>query len=138
MYKIKIEDHDGKIIEVEVTHEIYKFDKENFWQEDWRNRKRKQENSLDSVNEDPSLFNLLQKELVESTEESYIKKFEIKKLYEAIESLPEKQRRRIILRFFHNLTINQIAEIEKCGGHRIEKTISDALKNLKNFLNTMP
>lgn len=135
MYKIKVEDHDGKIIEVEVTHEIYKFDKENFWQEDWKQRKRKREFSFESICENSNLLsNLYEK----STEEDYIKKFEIEKLYEAIESLPEKQRRRIILRFFHNLTINQIAEIEKCGGHRIEKTISDALKNLKNFLNTMP
>ncbi|BED91671.1 MAG: hypothetical protein Pg6B_04380 [Candidatus Azobacteroides pseudotrichonymphae] len=134
MYKIKVEDHDGKIIEVEVTHEIYKFDKENFWQEDWRKRKRKQENTLDSINEDPSLLNLLSKKLVESTEESYIKKFTIEKLHEAIEKLPEKQRRRIILRFFHNFTNKQIAEAEKITERAIECSIKKSLEMIKKFL----
>ena len=47
--KIKTTNYDGTIIEVEVNISIYNFDKENYWQEDWRDRKSKQESSLEEI-----------------------------------------------------------------------------------------
>ena len=47
--KIKTTNYDGTIIEVEVNISIYNFDKENYWQEDWRDRKSKQESSLEEM-----------------------------------------------------------------------------------------
>ena len=48
-YKIKTINHDGTIIEVEVSVSVYNFDKENNWQEDWRSRKSKREDSYEEV-----------------------------------------------------------------------------------------
>ena len=58
-----------------------------------------------------------------------------KKLWKAINSLSEKQRRRVVLRFYYGLKISQIAKIEKCDERRIKSTLSKALKNLGHALN---
>jgi RNA polymerase sigma-70 factor (ECF subfamily) len=52
-------------------------------------------------------------------------------LQKAINKLSEKQRRRIILRFFYDLTNQQIADIEKCAIRRVETSILLGLQNLK-------
>ena len=61
-------------------------------------------------------------------------KYEKEKLWKAVNSLPEKQRRRIILRFYYGLKISQIAKIENCSESSVKELIERALKNLrKNF-----
>ena len=47
--KIKATNYDGTIIEVEVNINVYNYDKENYWQEDWRNRKAKQQDSYEEM-----------------------------------------------------------------------------------------
>ena len=74
--KIKTTNYDGTVIEVEVNINIYNFDKENYWQEDWRNRKSKQENSIEEMYiyyEKGGIPHGLQEE---STKLSYIRNFE--------------------------------------------------------------
>ena len=63
-----------------------------------------------------------------------MEKYEKEKLWKAINSLPEKQRRRIILRFYYGLKISQIAKIENCSERGIRYTLLDALKNLKAMI----
>ena len=62
--------------------------------------------------------------------------FEIEKqkLYNAISALPKKQRKRIILYYFNNLTQDQMAKKEKCSIRAIQYSLSIALKNLRKFL----
>lgn len=60
-----------------------------------------------------------------------MEKYEKEKLWKAVNSLPEKQRRRIILRFYYGLKISQIAKIEKCNERNIKSTLSKALRNLR-------
>ena len=55
-------------------------------------------------------------------------------LHRAIAQLPEKQRRRLVLYYFGEFTYEQIADMEGCKHPAVMKSISSALKKLKNFL----
>ncbi len=59
---------------------------------------------------------------------------ENEKLYKAINSLPEIQRKRIIQYYFKNQTKKEIAKQENCSIRAIQFSIDIALKNLKLFL----
>ena len=52
-------------------------------------------------------------------------------LYRAIDELPEKQRRRIIMYYFYCLTYEQIAEIEGCSKIAVKYSIGIALRKIK-------
>lgn len=55
-------------------------------------------------------------------------------LHEAIAMLPEVQRRRIIKRYFDDMSVVQIAEEEGSTRQAVNKSITAALQFLKNFL----
>ena len=69
-----------------------------------------------------------------SVEETVFQSVQVKTLRQAIAKLPEKQRRRLILYYFGDFTYEQIAEMERCSHPAVMKSISSALKKLKNFL----
>ena len=133
--KIKTTNYDGTIIEVEVNINIYNFDKENYWQEDWRDRKSKQESSLEEM------YRYYEKGVIppelqeESTELIYIRSFEYEELHKAINKLPDVQRRRIILRYFYNLTLQQIANIENVNKMSVKNSLDVAIKKLRKMSN---
>ena len=70
----------------------------------------------------------------ESVEEIVSQQMEVDKLHRAIAQLPEKQRRRLVLYYFGEFTYDQIADMEGCKHPAVMKSISSALKKLKNFL----
>jgi RNA polymerase sigma-70 factor (ECF subfamily) len=70
----------------------------------------------------------------DSAESEYFRKFSNEILQKAMSELSEKQRRRIILRFFREFTNQQIAEIEKCELRNVKSAISLGLQNLKKIL----
>ena len=70
----------------------------------------------------------------ESVEETISQRIEVDKLHQAIAQLPEKQRRRLALYYFGELTYEQIADMEGCSHPAVIKSISSALKKLKDFL----
>ena len=70
----------------------------------------------------------------ESVEETISQRIEVDKLHQAIAQLPEKQRRRLVLYYFGEFTYEQIADMEGCSHPAVIKSISSALKKLKNFL----
>ncbi len=134
-YKIKTINHDGTIIEVEVSFSVYNFDKENNWQEDWRSRKSKREDSYEEV---LKIYekNGLPLELQEvSSETRYIKGCEYEQLHKVIDKLPKVQRRRIMLRYFHGLSLSDIAKIEGISKVSVKSSIDQALRKLKNMSN---
>lgn len=133
--KIKTTNYDGTIMEVEVNINIYNFDKENYWQEDWRNRKSKQEDSFEELCSYYEKNGLLLELQEESSEDTYLKNFEYEQLYKAIDKLPKTQRRRIILRYFYGLTLKQISEIENVKIQVIDHSIKKAMTKLKNMSN---
>lgn len=69
-----------------------------------------------------------------SVEEIVSQQMEMNKLHRAIAQLPEKQRRRLVLYYFGEFTYEQIADMEGCKHPAVMKSISSALKKLKNFL----
>lgn len=133
--KIKTTNYDGTVIEVEVNINIYKFDKENYWQEDWRNRKSKQENSIEEMHSYYEKCGIPHELQEESTELTYIRNSEYQELHQAINKLPKTQKRRIILRYFHGMTLQQIADLEKVNINAIRKSIDSALYKLKKLSN---
>ena len=55
------------------------------------------------------------------------------RLYHAIAALPEKQRRRLVMYYFYDLTYEQIAMLEECTPMPVKRSIDRAVKKLRNF-----
>lgn len=70
----------------------------------------------------------------ETVEEIALQHFQNERLHTAITQLPEKQRTRLILYYFGELTYEQIAEMEGCTIMPVKRSIDAALKNLKKIL----
>ncbi len=135
--KIKTTNYDGTVIEVEVNINVYNYDKENYWQEDWRERKSKQEDSYESVCAYCRKNGLPPELQEESSEDTYLRNFEYEQLYKAIDSLPPAQRRRIILRYFYGLSCEEIADIENVSKRAVEISIHNAQISLFKALNIL-
>ncbi len=87
----------------------------------YRKRRRASEISLDDLTDD---MNLLVSDSC----------FEYGGLYEVIEMLPEKQRRRILDRYINGLTAKEIAEADGCDRRAVSKSISKGLTKLRAVL----
>ena len=61
-------------------------------------------------------------------------KMENESLMAAVDKLPTKQRRRVILYFFHGLTYGEIARIENCTHQAVQQSVCNSLKKLKKYL----
>ena len=68
-----------------------------------------------------------------SLEEEIYTKFRNEQLHKAIEKLPETQRRRLVLYYFKNYTLEQIANLENSSFQTVARTINKAITNLKNL-----
>ena len=55
------------------------------------------------------------------------------RLYHAISALPKKQRRRLVMYYFYDLTYEQIAMLEGCTPMPVKRSIDRAVKKLRNF-----
>ena len=69
----------------------------------------------------------------ESVEEIVLRKFQNEQLHRAISKLPKKQKRRLILHYFNQLTYVEIAERERCSVRAVEYSVRGAIINLKKF-----
>lgn len=72
--------------------------------------------------------------VVLSPEEIYERKLSNQELYAAINSLPEKQAKRVYAYFFLDMSKAQIASIEGVNKSQISRSINQALKNIEKFL----
>lgn len=72
--------------------------------------------------------------LVLSPEEIYERKLSKRELYAAINSLPEKQAKRIYAHFFLGMRKAEIARIEGVNKCQVSRSIDKALKNIEKFL----
>ena len=70
----------------------------------------------------------------ESVEDVVLRNMRYEALHNAINKLPETQRRRLILYYFNGLTYSQIAEMEGCKYQTVQDSIYAALNNLKKIL----
>lgn len=69
----------------------------------------------------------------ESVEEIVLKKLQNEQLHRAISKLPQKQKSRLILHYFCQLTYVEIAERESCSVRAVEYSVHGAIENLKKF-----
>lgn len=67
-------------------------------------------------------------------EEMVYAKMEVQNLHTAITQLPEIQRRRLQMYYFEELTYQQIAEREHCSHPAIIKSISSAVRKLRELI----
>ena len=70
----------------------------------------------------------------EELEETVFKKIRKEALHKAIKKLPKKQKRRLILYYFYEMTYQEIAKIEGCATSSVMESVKSAIKKLKKFL----
>lgn len=70
---------------------------------------------------------------LETVEETVDRSLTYQQLHSAIAMLPEIQRRRLMLYYFHDLTYEQIAEMEGCTIMPVKRSIDRAIEKIKNF-----
>lgn len=80
--------------------------------------------------------NMLESSPEETLEEMERKKKLSTRVRESIKKLPEMQRRRVVERFYRNMTMEEIARFENVSEPAVQKSIKLALSNLKNMLET--
>ena len=54
-------------------------------------------------------------------------------LHKAIATLPEVQRRRLLLYYFGNMTYQEIAKLEGCKHPAVMKSVKAAIETLKKY-----
>lgn len=69
----------------------------------------------------------------ETVEETVFRHIESEMLHKAIATLPEVQRRRLLLYFFGNMTYQEIAELEGCKHPAVMKSVKAAIETLKKY-----
>jgi DNA-directed RNA polymerase specialized sigma subunit, sigma24 homolog len=68
-----------------------------------------------------------------TVEETVFNNIQIQYLHKAIRNLPKKQKRRLILHYFYQLTYVEIAKREKCSVRAVEYSVHGAIINLRKF-----
>ena len=69
----------------------------------------------------------------ETVEDTVFRHIESEMLHKAIATLPEVQRRRLLLYYFGNMTYREIAELEGCKHPAVMKSVKAAIETLKNY-----
>ncbi len=82
----------------------------------------------------PYLLCAISDESVEPMFDCIAKKQKVKALRVAIMILPDKQRRRLLMYYWGDMTYTQIAAIEGCSFQSVMKSLNAAKKNLKVML----
>ena len=132
IYIVSFKDVKGTTHRVEINKDVYKaFDE--FELEDLTEM-----NEYDRHIEHSEVFeNSLEKRAINkpiSLEDDFVNKSTFNELKEAINKLPEIQKRRIKKYYFDEKTQQQIADEEKVDIRAVQYTLNIALKNLKKIL----
>ncbi len=68
-----------------------------------------------------------------SLEDEVIKKIDYENLYNEIKELPNIQKRRLVMYYFENMTLDGISKIENCSPRAVKYSIDIALKKLSKI-----
>lgn len=132
IYKVAFKDGIGKFRIVEITQEVYEaFDR--FELED-KSQMNKYERHIEHSEIFENNINERAMDKPISLEDEIIRKSTFEDLKNAIEQLPEIQRRRIKKYYFEDKTQQDIANEENVDIRAIQYTLSIALKKLKEIL----
>ncbi len=143
IYVVTITNEDGEI-RVSITKELFELldelekNEAKIIQQDKRHLEQKLKYTTSENDEQLEQNEILEiilykraKEKPISLEDKVIQKIEYERLNQAINSLSEMQRRRILLYFKHNLSFSQIGEIEGCNKMAVKFSIDKALEELR-------
>ncbi|MDR1628314.1 MAG: sigma-70 family RNA polymerase sigma factor [Oscillospiraceae bacterium] len=138
---IKTINFDGSITEVEVSFDVWKADKEFNSKENYQNYKKRKHS--DNRKFEISLEEILERQnnqkpdevlICESAENAHFHELSNEMPQKVLGKLSEKQRRRVILKFFENLTFEEIAKIENISFYSAKESIEAAVKKLNKIL----
>lgn len=131
-YEVKFKDINNKQFNIEVSEEIFReFNK--FELEDISEMNEYDRHIEHSQLTESTLHNRVKEKEI-SIEKLVLSRIEKEEIYKAISKLPEIQRRRILLYFFRDLKLREIANIDNTSIRAIQYSINIALKNLKKIL----
>lgn len=123
----------GEFATVEISKDL-KEALDDLQREYWKYEKREQRHTVHIENIPEAL--LPREALHESPESAYLRKLQTARVIDAFLQIPEKQRRRMIMRYCLDYSVKKIARIECCSDRAIKYSIALAKKNLKNILHT--
>lgn len=131
-YLIKFKDISNKNNVIEVSKKIYQAFNE-FELSDL-SQMNKFDRHIEHLNLSENILNnkMINRQI--NVENTVMKSLETQKIHNLISKLPTIQKRRIIMHFFDEMTLKEIAKKEHCSIRAIQYTINIALKNLKKFL----
>ena len=117
------------LISDELTNVItdYRRNEETYWKRYLRKHDMYDVTDSDFTNYHPECAS-------HSAEEEYLLSNDLKKLKIAFQTLTEKEKRRIDMYYFDDLSLREIAEIEGVNHHAVHKTILSGLKKIKSFM----
>ena len=93
-----------------------------------------QERHLDQTELSEALLSRRVPENQATVEDAVYESLQTQALREGIRRLPEIQKRRLQMYFFDGLTYEEIAERERCSYQAVQKSVSAALKKIREFL----
>ena len=132
IYIVSFKDVKGTTHRVEVNEEVYKaFDK---FELEYLSELNEYDNHIEHSEVFENNLEKRAKDKPISLEDEFIEKSTFNELKEAINKLPEIQKRRIKKYYFDEKTQQQIADEEKVDIRAVQYTLNIALKNLKKFL----
>lgn len=129
-YKVSFKDSKNIIQLVEVSYDVFntldKFELEDLSQMNEYDRHIEHLDLLDVSYNKISIKS-------EGIEETIIKQDILEKLKKAISKLSDVQKRRLILYFFQDMTLQEIADMENCSPRAIKDSIDISIKKLKKL-----
>ncbi len=133
VFRIAIETSDGREEKVEVTKDIYDEITE-LQREYWRQEKRESRHTwhLELISE----YDLPQVQGGKGPEQLLIEAYDRAVIVEAVLQIPETQRRRFLLHYLNNLTLDEIAKCEGCSNRAISYSLTLARRNLRELLHS--
>ena len=130
IYKVSFS-YINKKIKIEIPKKIFEqldeFEKEDARQIQERKRHYEQ-NTVTEITLNKRAF-----DRPEDIDEIVIKNIYSKKLEQALKTLTKEQRRRILLYYDYQLTMEEIAKVESCSKQSVQESIEWGIKKLKKF-----
>jgi len=131
-YFLSFVDSQGQKQRMEIDESLYRlFDsfelKDLSWLNEISRHIEHSELTEQSLNERAAFKKISLEDEIECSEQ-------YEKLYHSIDLLPLKQKRRLVLKFFFNKTIEEIAQIEQSSTRAIDYSLHKALHNLRKSM----
>lgn len=126
--KIRNDNEEQVIVNEKIYNEMNKFELEDLSQ------MNKYDRHIEHFSLNDEQINRRRIDEVLSAEDLAIHNIENERIYMAVLKLPKKQKERIIMYYFRNMSQKEIARKEKISIRAIQYSLNIALKNLKKFL----